>query len=86
MGQSKERIGQLVYLSDVNEQNEPYRMFADEPDCMTVAKAAELMAVSIQTVRREIAAGRLRAAHVGKRVVLTKKAIIDYLREMECAW
>lgn len=72
--------GRLVYLSNVPQEGK-YKMFSSEPDCLTVAQTARLLSVSTQTIRREIAAGRLRAAHVAKRVVITKRALLDYLDE-----
>lgn len=57
-------------------------LFASQPDVMSVPKVAELLGVNAQTVRREIARGRLECIHVGKAVRVTKKQLLEYVGEV----
>lgn len=70
----------LVYLSEVPPASE-VELFAAEPDVMGAAKAAELLGVSVATVRREINRGNLEAVHVGRCVRIKKTALLKYLKE-----
>ncbi len=72
--------GRIVYLSEVPSANE-VRMFADEPDVMSVTRVAELLDVVPATIRREISRGNLECAHVGKCVRVTKAALLRHLGE-----
>lgn len=72
--------GRIVYLSEVPSAGE-VRMFADEPDVMSVAKVAELLDVAPATIRREISRGNLECVHVGTCVRVTKAALLRYLGE-----
>jgi len=76
--------GRLVYLTDVPPE-QPGGLFADAPDTFDMQKAAELLGVARQTIKREIDRGRLRSFHVGTRVRITKQALIDYVVESEGA-
>lgn len=78
--QQGERAGRVVYLSEVPTETPP-QMFADEPDVFGVTKAAELLDVVPNTIRREIARGRLGCFHVGTRVRITKESLIKYIME-----
>lgn len=72
--------GRIVYLSEVNPGNPP-RMFEHEPDVMDARKVAEVLGVSLRTVRRLIATGALESFHVGASVRITKTALLRYIGE-----
>ena len=72
--------GRAVCLSKAS-NSDVVRMFADEPDVMSVRKVAELLDVVPATVRREISRGNLECAHVGKCARLTKAALLRCLGE-----
>lgn len=74
----------LVYLTDVPPE-QPGGLFASAPDTMDMNKAAELLGVTRQTIKREIDRGKLRSFHVGTRVRITKQALVDYVIESEGA-
>jgi excisionase family DNA binding protein len=76
-------VGQIVYLSEVP-KSQDVELFADQPDVMAVPKVASLLGVNAQTVRREIARGRLGCIHVGKAVRVTKKQLLVYVGEVSC--
>ena len=46
---------------------------------LTLDEVADLLRVSRRTVEREIAAGRIRALHIRRRVVVTEKELAAYL-------
>ena len=56
-------------------------LFAALPDVMGVFQVAETLGVSEATVRREIRSGGLRSFHAGTRVLITKRALIEYVGE-----
>ena len=74
-------MGQVVYLSEVPSA-ENVTLFDGEPDVMNVPQVARLLGVNPQTVRREIARGRLECVHVGKAVRVTKKQLLEYVGEV----
>ena len=76
--------GRLLYLTDVP-PDQPGGLFADAPDAFDMNKAAELLGVTRQTIKREIDRGNLRSFHVGARVRITKQALVDYVHEREGA-
>lgn len=80
IAQMQEGAGRVVYLME-NPPEQPPQMFADEPDVFGVTKAAELLDVVPQTIRREIARGRLECFHVGTNVRITKESLIKYIKE-----
>jgi excisionase family DNA binding protein len=48
--------------------HDPLVVYSNEPNtraAFTIAETADLLGVSVDTVRNEIAAGRLRAVHLG---------------------
>ena len=57
------------------------RLFEGEPDVMSVPKGANLLGVSPDTLRREIARGKLECSHVGACVRITKTQLLRYLGE-----
>ena len=74
--------GKIVYLSDVPAPPQ-VKLFDQEPDVMSVTKAAKLLDVSSATVRREINRGNLEAIHVGRAVRITKTALLKYIGETQ---
>jgi excisionase family DNA binding protein len=52
-----------------------------EPKAVSVREAARLLSVSAGAVRRFVAAGRLRAVQVGRRVLVPMETIHEALRE-----
>ena len=47
---------------------------------LTVPEASELLRVSTRHLRRLIKSGRLRVAHIGRRVLIPPDALADLLR------
>lgn len=82
MEQAASTGGRLVYLTDVPPE-QPGGLFADAPDAFDMQKAAELLGVTRQTIKREIDRGNLRSFHVGTRVRITRQALVDYVLESE---
>ena len=74
-------MGQVVYLTEVPKARD-VELFGDQPDVMAVPKVGELLGVNPQTVRREIARGRLGCIHVGKAVRVTKTQLLQYVEEV----
>ena len=72
--------GKILYLGDLLETKEAV-IFSGLPDMMNVPKIAEVTGVSVATIRREIARGKLQCVHVGSRVLVTKKALLRYVGE-----
>ena len=72
--------GQVVYLSEVAPERDA-GLFADQPDVLGIPEVAGLLGVNAQTVRREIARGRLGCIHVGRRVKVTKRQLVRYVEE-----
>ena len=56
-----------------------WELFASEPEIMPVTRVAELLNVTAQTVRREIARGNLGCIHVGRCVRVTKQQLTSYV-------
>jgi excisionase family DNA binding protein len=57
----------------------------NHPKCTSIAGAAELLGVERQTIERLIKAGKLRASHVGRRVVIRLADLDKLLAENEVA-
>lgn len=74
--------GQVVYLYDTPAP-ETVNLFDSEPDVMDVTRVADLLGVNHQTVRREIRRGALECIHVGACVRITKKALLQYVGEVQ---
>ena len=72
--------GRMVYLMDAPPA-EGFRMWREFPDCMSVSQAADALGVSLRTMRRLIASGVLRVAHVGHSVRISKAALLEYIGE-----
>lgn len=51
--------------------------------CFSIDSFADFLGVAPLTVRREIKAGRLRATHIGRRVVITPANAEAYLKSCE---
>lgn len=61
-------------------------MASDLPVYISITQAADVMGVCDKTVRRHIAAGRLRAYRCGKRLIRVRVEDIEYLmREIPSA-
>ena len=50
-------------------------------DVVSVRQAAQVLGVSEKTIYRLASTGKLRAARIGSRVVITKKALLELLGE-----
>lgn len=61
-----------------NHQQE--QMFDSEPDIIPVARAAELVHVSVKTLRRLIAAGGFPGFTIGRQYFVSKPALIEYVQ------
>jgi len=70
--------GRVVYLTDVPSAGS-VELFADVKDVLDVREVADLLGVVPATVRREIARDRLQHFHIGTRVKVTKKALLEYV-------
>ena len=57
------------------------QLLESAPDVANVRFWAHVLGVGQKTIYREIERGKLRAAHVGSRRVITKTAILEYLGE-----
>jgi excisionase family DNA binding protein len=53
------------------------------PKCVSVNEAAELLGLVPLTIRRLIKAGKLRASHVGRRVIVKAADVVKYLADNE---
>lgn len=73
-------MGRVVYLSETPPAD-GFKMWEGYPDCMSATQAADALGVSIATMRRLIATGALRVAHVGRAVRITKTALLEYIGE-----
>ncbi len=60
-------------------KKEPERALIDGRGAVGVAEAAEWLGVSPNFLRLEIARGRLRAARLGRRVLIARTTLEDYL-------
>ena len=67
----------MVYLSERPPADAP-EMLAEYPDLLTVQHINEISGVSEQTIRAEIAAGRLPGCRIGRRLFVPKCRFIDY--------
>lgn len=56
-----------------------------EPKAYSVGMAAEVLSVSVTTVRRLIRSGELRAFRIGDRVMVRPSAIDDFLDAAEAS-
>lgn len=74
--------GRLVYLTDAPIAQRA-KLFENAPDVNSVKKVAEILGVSIATVRREINRGNLEAFHVGRSVRITKTALLKFVGEIQ---
>lgn len=74
-------MGQIVYLSEVPKAQD-VKLFGDQPDVQNIPKWAEALDVNPQTLRREIARGRLGCIHIGKAIRITKAQITQYVQEV----
>ena len=74
--------GKIVYLSEVPPVDS-FALFDEAPEVLTVSKVGELPDVHPQTVRREIARGKLGCIHVGKAVRVTKRQLLQYVGEVD---
>ena len=72
--------GKILYLSEAPDAGQ-VQLFSDEPDVMSIPRAAGLLGVSPDTIRREIARGNLECSHVGSCVRITKTQLLRYLGE-----
>ena len=72
--------GKIVYLSEVP-VNDGSCLFRGEPEMMDVFQAAKLLGVDPRTVRREIDKGKLRCAHIGRCIRISRKALLEYVGE-----
>ena len=67
----------MVYLSEKPPADTP-EMLAGYPDLLTVQHVREITGVSEQTVRREIAEGRLPGCRIGRRLFVPKCKLIEH--------
>ncbi|MDO4182700.1 MAG: helix-turn-helix domain-containing protein [Coriobacteriia bacterium] len=58
-------------------------LLTDQPDVLNVPDAAKLVGVSPKTLYRLIERGQLQGARIGRRVVVTKAALLRLLGEGE---
>ena len=58
---------------------ETQRLFADYPDLLTIAHLQELTGLSGQTLRREVAEGRLPGVKLGRRIFIPKYRLISFV-------
>lgn len=75
-------VGRLIYISETP-PDPSSGMFVDAPDVFDVAVAAELLGVSQDSVRKELASKRLRKIKIGSSVRISKRALIDYVTARE---
>ena len=71
--------GRLVYLSEKPLDTD--EGFSALRDVSSVHEVAEFWGVSDETVRRILAKGALRFFKAGKRVLITKRAVLEYMGE-----
>lgn len=67
----------MVYLSERPPADAP-EMLAGYPDLLTVQHVREISGVSEQTIRREIAEGRLPGCRIGRRLFVPKFKLIEH--------
>ena len=73
-----ESSGRLLYLTEVP-PTDIADMFEGVPEVLDIKAVAGLLGVSADTVRREIARGRIRKFKVGTNVRISKRALIEYV-------
>ena len=67
----------MVYLSEKPPADAP-EMLADYPDLLSVQHLFEITGLSDQTIRREIAEGRLPGCRIGRRLFVPKCSFIEH--------
>ncbi|WP_172623371.1 helix-turn-helix domain-containing protein [Arabiibacter massiliensis] len=67
----------MVYLSEKPPADVP-EMLAGEPELLSVQDMHRLTGVSEQTIRAEIATGRLPGCRIGRRLFVPKCRFIEY--------
>ena len=67
----------MVYLSEKPPADAP-EMLADYPDLLSVQHLCEITGLSDQTIRREIAEGRLPGCRIGRRRFVPKCSFIEH--------
>lgn len=67
----------MVYLSERPPADAP-GMLAGEPELLSVQDLHRLTGVSEQTIRAEIAAGRLPGCRIGRRLFVPKCKFVEY--------
>lgn len=58
---------------------------SEQPLLYSIAEAASQMRVSRWTVRRLISSGDLKAVHIGRRVLLPRQTVMDYIERSAVA-
>lgn len=76
-------MSDTVFLGTLRAAPAEPGLFADAPDVMGAKEVAELLGLSVATVRREIAAKRLPAFRIRSRVMVRKSALTEYLLGLE---
>jgi excisionase family DNA binding protein len=65
--------------------NRSQRRHPNDPAFLDREEAAQSLRVSVSTLDRQIKAGKLRAARIGRRVVISPQAIDAFRRDVEVA-
>jgi len=56
-------------------------VFEDLPEFLTLAQVLEIFPISERTLWRVIASGELEATHFDRKVIIPKRALLEYLQE-----
>lgn len=74
---------ETVFLGTLRPAPASPELFADAPEVMGAKEVADLLGLSVATVRREIAERRLPAFRIRSRVMVRKAALTEYLLGLE---
>ena len=77
-----EKDNGLLHLIEEPVESRP-PLFSNVDDVVTVDGASEYLHCHPQTVRREIARGRLKCIHVGRAVRITRDQLLEYVNSAE---
>uniref|UniRef100_A0A7C9NYQ4 DNA-binding protein n=1 Tax=Muribaculaceae bacterium Z82 TaxID=2304548 RepID=A0A7C9NYQ4_9BACT len=76
-------MSETVFLGTLRPAPAEPELFAAAPEVMGAKEVADLLGLSVATVRREIAERRLPAFRIRSRVMVRKAALTEYLLSLE---
>ena len=69
--------------TDIRVDNNAITMFENYPDVVSVEQVAEMLHLSDSFVYRLLRAGKIKAKRIGKRYIIAKISIINFIKTEE---